>query len=309
MKTIGATKRWPLNGLVLLPRLTLTGRLLATMGMHFAKRRPLGAAGAVILLVMITMAIFAPWVATENPIKTHYSSADDQTFAPPGSRFLLGTDNFGRDQYSRLVWGARHSFLIAFSAAFLGITTGALLGLFSGYIGGVVSMLVERVLDGVLAFPLLVIAAVIVAMLGPGTVNVILAISFLLVPIAAKVQRAATLTTKESLYVLAAEAVGCSKPRILIRHIFANTLSPYLILLTALFGLVIITESTLSFLGLGIQPPNPSWGLMLSVEGRTYFQEAWWLAVFPGVVIVLAVFSFNLLGDAIRDLLDPRLRT
>ena len=262
-----------------------------------------------ILIVMIAMAILAPFVSTFDPVKTHYTDADDQTFTAPGSRFFLGTDNFGRDQYSRLVWGARHSFLIAFSAAFLGITTGALVGLLSGYIGGVASMVVERALDGVLAFPLLVIAAVIVAMLGPGTINVILAISFLLVPIAAKVQRAATLTTRESLYVLAAEAVGCSRPRILIRHIFANTLSPYLILLTALFGLVIITESSLSFLGLGIQPPNPSWGLMLAEEGRRYFQEAWWLAVFPGVAIVLAVFSFNILGDAIRDLLDPKLRT
>ena len=309
MRIISDTKRWNRVGLVSLARLKALGQLWATRCMRFAIMRPLGAAGAVILFAMINMAIFAPWVAPFDPIKTHYSAADDQRFEPPGARFFLGTDNFGRDQFSRLVWGARHTFTIAFTAAFVGITIGALLGLFSGFTGGFASMVIERILDGILAFPLLVIAAVIVAMLGSSTFNVIVAISFLLVPIAAKVQRAATLSTKEFLYVLAAEAVGCSKPRILFRHIFANTLSPYLILLTAVFGLVIITESSLSFLGLGIPPPNPSWGLMLSEEGRRYFQDAWWLAVFPGVAISLVVFSFNILGDAIRDLLDPKLRT
>lgn len=275
---------------------------------YFARKKPLGTVGVGVLLVILVLGGLAPWVAPFGPLETHYSAADDQRFVPPGWPFLLGTDNFGRDQFSRILWGARRTFAVALGASFLGVTVGAVVGLVSGYVGGKVSLAIERLLDAILAFPLLVLAIVMVAMLGRGTLNLIVVIAFVNLPIAARVQRATTVATKDLEYVHAAKAVGCSWPRILFRHIVPNTLSPYIVLLTAVFGLAVITEASLSFLGLGTKPPDPSWGLMLSVEGRKYFEQAWWLAVFPGLAITLAVFSFNVFGDALRDILDPRLK-
>jgi peptide/nickel transport system permease protein len=272
--------------------------------LHFARSRPLGAAGGFLVLAIVLTAILAPFVAPYDPNAFDY----DLLLAPPSWAHPFGNDNFGRDVFSRVVWGARTSLYVAIAAVSLGQCLGFLLGTVSAYIGGKTDLLMQRLNDLMLVFPSLFLALVVVAALGHSVYAAIFAIAIAQAPESARTQRAAALAVKGMPYIESARAVGCSDWRIIYKHIFPNTLSPLLVVMTAAFGSAILTEASLSFLGLGVPPPNPSWGAMLSGDGRRFMQEAPWMVVFPGLAITFAVLGFNLLGDALRDTLDPRLR-
>jgi len=270
---------------------------------HLA-RHPLGAVGAAIMAVFVFAAIFADLLTRYDPVSTNAALS----LAHPSAEHILGADFLGRDVYSRILYGARISLAVGLGSAGLGCALGTALGLASGYLGGWVDLIVQRIVEVMQALPVLVLALVMAAALGPALDNTILAISIPLAPYAARVIRANTLALREMPYVEAARAVGMSELRIAIRHVLPNTLAPLIVLATAQLGSAILTESSLSFLGLGIPEPHPSWGRMLSESAAEYVRTAPWLVVFPGIAISLAVFGTNLLGDALRDILDPRLR-
>ena len=270
----------------------------------FATRHPLGAVGAVIMAVFVLAAIFADWIVVFDPLSTNASIS----LAPPSTEHWLGADFMGRDMFSRIVYGARISLAVGIGSTTLGCVLGVALGLASGYIGGWVDLVSQRLVDTMQALPLLVLALVMAAALGPSLQNTIVAIAIPLVPYAARVVRSNTLALREQPFVEAAKAVGMSEMRIALRHILPNTLAPLIVLATAQLGSAILTEASLSFLGLGVPEPYPSWGRMLSESAAEYVRTAPWLVVFPGIAISLVVFGTNLLGDALRDLLDPRLR-
>jgi peptide/nickel transport system permease protein len=270
----------------------------------FATRHPLGAVGAVIMAVFVLAAIFADWIVAFDPLSTNASIS----LAPPSAQHWLGADFMGRDMFSRIVYGARISLAVGIGSTALGGVLGVALGLASGYIGGWVDLVSQRVVDILQALPLLVLALVMAAALGPSLQNTIIAIAIPLIPYAARVVRSNTLALREQPFVEAAKAVGMSELRIALRHILPNTLAPLIVLATAQLGSAILTEASLSFLGLGVPEPYPSWGRMLSESAAEYVRTAPWLVVFPGIAISLVVFGTNLLGDALRDLLDPRLR-
>ena len=271
---------------------------------RFIRQRPLGAAGGAIILAMLFAAAFANVLALYNPVANDYAA----TFKPPGDKFLLGTDTYGRDVLSRLLFGARTALLIGFSASLLGATIGAIIGATSAYLGGKFDLLMERVMDIVLSFPLIVLALAIVAVLGSGTGNLILAITIPFIPRAARVVRSSALVVRAMPYIEATRAVGAPSFRIILRHMLPNVMAPYLIILTAFQGQAILLEASLSFLGLGVAEPAPAWGLMLKGAAVQFAERAPWMAIFPGLAISLSVFAFNLLGDSLRDALDPRLR-
>ncbi|RMF90709.1 MAG: ABC transporter permease [Nitrospinota bacterium] len=271
---------------------------------RFFRQKPLGAAGGVIVFLLVLTAIFADFLATQDPTRTHAT----QTLSPPSAQFWLGTDHLGRDIYSRIVHGSRLSLAVGLGSTLLGAIVGGIVGLLSGYLGGKTDLIAQRVLDIMQGLPLLVLAMVMSAVLGPAVQNVIIAISVPLIPRAARVIRSSTLSIREMAYVEAARALGVRGFRIAFRHILPNTLGPFIVLITAQLGSAILVEASLSFLGMGIPEPYPSWGRMLSVSAAEYAQKAPWLVIFPGVAISLAVFGFNLLGDALRDVLDPKLR-
>jgi peptide/nickel transport system permease protein len=270
----------------------------------FATRHPLGAVGAVIMAVFVLAAIFADWIVAFDPLSTNATIS----LARPSAQHLLGADFMGRDMFSRIVYGARISLAVGIGSTTLGCVLGVALGLASGYIGGWVDLVGQRVVDTLQALPLLVLALVMAAALGPSLQNTIIAIAIPLIPYSARVVRSNTLALRELPFVEAAKAVGMSEMRIALRHILPNTLAPLIVLATAQLGSAILTEASLSFLGLGIPEPYPSWGRMLSESAAEYVRTAPWLVVFPGIAISLVVFGTNLLGDALRDLLDPRLR-
>jgi peptide/nickel transport system permease protein len=270
----------------------------------FIRKKPLGAIGAVILFSFIFVAIFAPWLATHDPDLNNYRAR----VKPPSAEHWFGTDNFGRDIYSRVVYGARISMYVGILATLIGTSIGALTGLLSGFLGGKVDQLVQRVADVMFTIPGLVLAMAIVTMLGPSMLNVIIAIAIPRIPDTNRVIRSAVLSVKESLYVDAAHAIGCANWRIMLFHILPNVTAPYIVIASAGLGGAILVEASLSFLGLGVPPPAPSWGRMLSLEGMRFFETAAWMAIFPGVFISAAVFGANLFGDALRDVLDPKLR-
>ncbi len=271
---------------------------------RFLRKKPLGAAGGVLMLVMALTAVFADVLQTHDPIATNAA----YTLGAPNAEHWLGTDHLGRDIYSRIVHGARVSLIVGLASTLLGSVLGGLIGLLSGYIGGKTDLIAQRVLDILQGLPLLVLALVMSAALGPAIHNVVIAISIPIIPRAARVIRSSVLSIREMQYVEAARSLGVRHLRIAFRHILPNTVGPFIVLCTAQLGSAILVEATLSFLGLGVPEPYPSWGRMLSVSAAEYAQKAPHLVLFPGVAISLAVFGSNLLGDALRDVLDPRLR-
>jgi len=264
-----------------------------------ARRYPLGAAGGVIMAVCVFAAVFANYITVYDPLSTNAAL----------SQHWLGCDFMGRDVYSRIVYGARISLMVGIGSLGLGLTCGVIIGLTSGYLGGWVDLAVQRLIDILQSLPLLVMALLMTASLGPSLRNTIIAISIALVPSSARVVRASTLSLREQPFVESAKAIGMSELRIAFRHVLPNTLAPLIVLATAQLGATILIEAALSFLGLGVPEPYPSWGRMLSESAAEYVRTAPWLVIFPGLAISSIVFGTNLLGDALRDVLDPRQRS
>ena len=269
----------------------------------FIVRKPLGAIGAFIIIFMACLALTAPIIAGD-PLKLNILSALE---GPSGDHWL-GTDDFGRDLWARIVHGAQISLIVGFAAVAFGSGTGGTLGLISAFYGGKVDMIIQRLMDTLMSIPTLILALAIMASLGQGLFNVVLAIGIVQIPRANRIVRSQAFAVKQSEFALAARAIGAGDARIMALHIFPQCVAPWLIIATAGLGTAIISEASLSFLGLGVPPPEPSWGGMLSGRAREFYSVAPWLAIWPGVAISLAVYGFNLFGDAIRDVLDPRLR-
>lgn len=283
------------------PRPSSLPRSLA-LTLRFCRQTPLGAIGAVIVLALIVMAVFADRIA---PYTYDESVA---RMKPPSVKYWMGTDNLGRDIWSRVVFGARISVTVGFSTVLLATVLATIVGVSSAYLGGAYDILVQRVVDAWMSFPALVIVLSLLAALGPGLLNLILALSILGAAGTSRVIRGAALSTMQNPYVEAARALGAGHARVILRHVLPNVMATVIILATIGLGTVILAESALSFLGFGIPPPYPSWGGMLSGSGRTFMYHAPWMALWPATAISLAVFGFNMFGDALRDLLDPRLR-
>lgn len=275
----------------------------------FVVEQPLGTLGAILVLTIGLSGLFAKWVAPYDPVEINYIAI----FEAPSWQHWAGTDDFGRDILSRLIYGARTAMIISLSASLLGCTVGALIGVSSAYFGGRVDFVLQRVMDILLSFPIIVLALVVVAVLGKRPVlgidlNLIFAIAIPMVPKAARVIRSAALQVAVMPYVDAAKALGFSHRRIILRHMAPNLVAPFLILFTAYIAQAILLEAGLSFLGLGVTEPTPSWGLMLSGNASQFFLTAPWVVIFPGVAISLSVLGFNLYGDALRDWLDPKFK-
>lgn len=272
---------------------------------YYVRRYPLGAAGALIVIAFVIIAIFAPVFTGYDPTTTNPRTS----LAKPGSAHVLGADFMGRDMWARIVYGARISLIVGIGSTVLGCFFGVIIGLLSGYYGGWLDLITQRFIDIMQALPLLVMALLMAASLGPSLSNTIIAISIPIVPHVARVIRSNVLALREMPYVEAAKAVGMSETKIAFRHVLPNTVAPLIVLGTAQLGSAILTEASLSFLGLGVPEPHPSWGRMLSESAAEYVRTAPWLVVFPGLAISLVVFGTNLLGDAVRDILDPRQRS
>ena len=283
----------------LAPRLTWAERVWT-----FSRTKPLGAAGGLIILIMLLVAVLAPVLAPYDPYLPDYAAQ----FARPATDHWFRTDEFGRDVLSRIMYGARIALFVGFAASFTGCSLGGLLGVLSAYCGGTVDLLLERVMDVLLAFPQLILALAVASILGPAVPNVVIAVAIPIIPRAARVVRATALSIKENQYVEAAHGLGASHYRVVAQHLLPNVFAPYLIILTAQLGTAILAEAALSYLGLGAAEPTPSWGLMLSGSAPAYAEKAPWIGLFPGIAISLAVFGFSLFGDSLRDALDPKLR-
>jgi peptide/nickel transport system permease protein len=277
---------------------------LLRLQLRFVRRKPLGAIGGVIVLALLVMAIFADQIAPHS----YEQSIQGARMKPPSSQFWMGTDNLSRDIWSRVIYGARISVTVGFATVALATLMATAIGVSSAYLGGVYDMVVQRVVDAWMSFPALVVILSLMAALGPGLFNLILALSILGAASASRVIRGATLSVIAHPYIEAARALGAGHLRIVLVYLLPNVMATILILATIGLGTVILAESGLSFLGFGIPPPYPSWGGMLSGSGRSFMYYAPWMALFPGAAISLAVFGFNMLGDALRDVLDPRLR-
>ncbi|MGI8554536.1 MAG: ABC transporter permease [Dehalococcoidia bacterium] len=270
---------------------------------RFMRTQPLGTISLVVLILFILVALFASRIATHDP----YALGAKATFQAPGAAHLMGTDNYGRDIFSRVVYGTRTSISIGFTTVLLASLLAAAVGAISGYLGGTVDLLVQRIVDAFQAFPALILAIIVVSVLKASAVNVVIALTLASWPGSARVIRAQVLSLKESQFIDAARSVGAPDSRIVLRHVFPNILPIVLVLASASVASVIVAEATLSFLGLGIPPPQPSWGSILT-GAQQYAQRAPWIGIFPGLAITIAVFTANFLGDSIRDVLDPRLR-
>jgi peptide/nickel transport system permease protein len=270
----------------------------------YAQRYVLGTVGLVIMVAFVLTALFAGLISRYDPLTVDSAHA----LAHPSAQHWMGTDSFGRDVWSRIIYGARISLAVGIGSTMIGAVFGVIIGLTSGYLSGWVDLVFQRVTDILQSLPLLVLALVMTAALGPSLPNVIIAIAIPLIPIVARVIRANTLALREQPFVEAAKSIGMSEMRIALRHVLPNTLAPLIVLATAQLGSTILTEASLSFLGLGIPEPHPSWGRMLSESAAEYVRTAPWLVIFPGIAISLAVFGTNLFGDALRDILDPRQR-
>ncbi len=271
---------------------------------RFIRRHPVGAVAGLFIVAIAVAAGAAQWIVSYDPLAANYLAM----FSPPSSQHWLGTDAFGRDVLSRLIFGARTALLVGFSASFIGATLGAVLGVTSAYFSGKTDFAIQRLADIVISFPLIILAMAIVAILGVGTGNLIAAIAFSFVPRVQLVVRASALGIRQTDYVEAARAIGAGHWRIIFRHMVPNVVAPYLIMLTALLGQAILLEASLSFLGLGVAEPTAAWGLMLSGAAVEFVQRAPWMAIAPGAAITLSVLAFNIFGDTLRDTLDPKLR-
>ena len=277
--------------------------------LEFCRQQPLGTASFLLIVVMMFASVFSHRVAPYDPVTIDFGSI----LASPSWEHLCGTDAFGRDIFSRIIHGARTALVIGLTASFLGSTIGATLGVASAYFGGRVDAIIQRLMDILLAFPIIVLALVVVAALSKNIVfgfdvNLIFAIAIPIVPKVARVVRAAALSVSVMPYIDAARAAGYSDLRIIMRHMAPNVVAPYLIMFTAFIAQAILLEASLSFLGLGVTEPTPAWGLMLSGNAADFYREAPWMILFPGLAISLAVFAFNLFGDALRDFLDPKMK-
>ena len=282
------------------PQSRRPGRGLRT----FFRRSPLSAFWGCIAAAIVFMAISAPYLAPYEPLKSDFRRMSK----PPDMHNYFGTDQIGRDTFSRVIHGSRASLTVAFAAVLLGTTGGALWGLASGYLGGRFDILSQRLIEFMQSFPDLILAMAIAMALGAGTGTVIVAIAITRIPFGGRVIRSVVLSLKEMSYVEAARGVGASSLRVMLRHILPQCVAPYLILATTHLGVAIVIEASLGFLGVGIPPPTPTWGNMLSDALNSGLVPPWWLVLFPGAAITITVLAFNLLGDGIRDRLDPRLR-
>ena len=271
---------------------------------ELVRRKPLGAACGAVALVLVLVALLADWIAPYPFNQTSLLRA----FKPPGAAHPFGTDELGRDVLSRVIYGARVSMYVGVAATALAVALGAAMGIAGGFWSGWLDMGLGRVVDAWMAFPGLVMAIVLLALLGPGLWSVILALGISQAFPNSRTIRGATLVVREQPYIEASLAAGASKLRVLLRHVLPNVVAPIIIVASNLLGMVILIEAAVSFLGYGVPPPQPSWGGMLSATGRSYMTRAPWLSIFPGLALSIAVFAFNILGDALRDLLDPRLR-
>ena len=271
---------------------------------RFAGKQPVGTASGIVLAVIILVAIASPVIAPHNPIEGHFTAINE----PPDSDYFLGTDRVGRDVLSRVVYGARISLLVAFVAVIVGDALGAMWGIASGYLGGKFDIYSQRIVELLLSFPTLILAMVLLLGLGAGVFTVIVAIAITRIPLSVRVIRSVSLSVKENSYVEAARAIGASDLRVMSLHIAPQCFAPWLVLVTAQLGGVIVLEASLGFLGVGVPAPTATWGNMLGGAVAATLKPEWWLVIFPGVAITITVLAFNLFGDSIRDALDPRLR-
>jgi peptide/nickel transport system permease protein len=271
---------------------------------HFLRRQPVGAIGIFLVAVFGLAGVFADFLAPYNPTANDFSAMIE----PPSWAHPLGTDQLGRDLLSRILYGARTAFIVGLVSALVGGFAGLILGVSSAYFGGYIDLWLQRIVDIFMAFPLIIMALAVVSIFGPGLENVIAAITIPLIPRCARVVRSSALAIREVPYVDAARALGYNHARIILFHMVPNVMAPFLVMVTAFVGQAILAEAALSYLGLGVQEPVPAWGLMLQGGAEEYATAAPWIAVFPGLAIMLTVFGINLFGDSLRDVLDPKLR-
>ncbi len=277
--------------------------------MHFIRSQPLGFAGLIVILIYVVSALGAAWIAPYDPEAIDFSAM----LGAPNAEHWLGTDQFGRDVMSRIIYGARTALAVGILSSLIGCSLGALIGAASGYWGGLADTIIQRIVDIMLSFPIIVLAMVVVAVLGKWPVfgvdlNLIAAIALTTIPRMARIARSSTLSLVQMPFIDAARAAGFGDARIICRHILPNIIAPFLIMSTAFVAQAILLEASLSFLGLGVTEPTPAWGLMLSGASADFYKSAPWMILFPGLAITLAVFAFNMFGDSLRDWLDPKMR-
>jgi peptide/nickel transport system permease protein len=277
---------------------------LLSRALKFCRREVLATVGLLLVVIIAVAGIFAELIAPYNPTANDFGAMMEA----PSLAHLLGTDQFGRDLLSRIIFGARTAMIVGLTSALVGGVIGLVLGVGSAYFGGTIDLVLQRVFDVLMAFPLIIMALAVVAIFGTGVQNVIIAITIPLVPRCARVVRSSALSIREIPYVDAARALGYSHTRIILFHMVPNVMAPFLIMVTAFVGQAVLAEASLSYLGLGVQEPVPAWGLMLQGGTEEYATTAPWIAIFPGLAIVLACLGINLFGDALRDTLDPKLR-
>ncbi len=283
---------------------SLAPRGIFAVSWTFLQRQPVGAIGMVLVLIFGLAGIFADWIAPYSPTANDFAAMTES----PSLAHWLGTDQLGRDLLSRILFGARTAFIVGLSSALVGGVSGLVIGVASAYFGGKFDLWLQRVLDIVMSFPLIIMALAIVSIFGTGVQNVIIAITIPGIPRCARVVRSSALAIREVPYIDAARALGYSHSRIILSHMIPNVMGPFLVIITAWVGQAILAEAALSYLGLGVQEPVPAWGLMLQGGAEEYATTAPWIAIFPGLAIMLTVFGINLFGDSLRDVLDPKLR-
>lgn len=269
---------------------------------YLLRKKPLGSIGFFLISLMIFSALLANFISPYNPVKPNYAVA----LQGPSFSHWMGTDTFGRDILSRILYGAQTAMLIGFSTSLIGSILGALLGVMGAYFGGKVDLVLQRILDVFMSFPIIIMALAVVAAMGTGTLNLIIAIAIPIIPRVARVVRSSALAVRQTTYIEAASALGSSHSRVIFRHMMPNVMAPFLIMMTAQLGHAIVLEASLNFIGLGVAEPTPAWGLMLR-SAIDFAETAPWMGIFPGLAISIAVFAFNIFGDSLRDVLDPKL--